>query len=519
MASKNADRKFCVDLLKVCDSDRSKFAESLKNELQCELPLDKVDNVFRDSCRTKDKLRLKKKVDLDKILIETGEGIRLDNIENLKDISNDIEYVSFSFPTPSKKRKHITECKRHSLYQRTDDLFNALKLTAETENISPSRLAARILARCIWDDSHISQVDQRHIFEICDNYFATGDIQHKKIPIPVALTIISDCDLGRQKYNLLRKYIDSGLEKGVMPAWDDVNSHIKSITPEVIKLDDPFDGYSFPLYDSVSITLTQLLKNASININDHESLCFKLKAGLDGSGNHKIFNQMSSTDTNNMILTVFAPLNIQNTQTNEIIWSCENPNSANVHRPLILQTGKETQDNLMTCRELSEKMRQLEATGLCPPGQEKTVEINITMSCFDRKAADTLQGTGGSFCDLCVFSDKQCQQSVNLENMTVTRNVDSAQNIFNLLSDDDGNIQKKVGDYSTRLGVTQEPILRKNILSAQPLHARLRGLDFYVKLITHLRAGLDPSNENFWSESKGRADLVFIKKAKEERLE
>ena len=62
--------------------------------------------------------------------------------------------------------------------------------------------------------------------------------------------------------------------------------------------------------------------------------------------------------------------------------------------------------------------------------------------------------------------------------------------------------------------MTREPILKKNVLSAQPLHGRLRGLDFYIKLITHLKAGQNPNDKHFWSESKKSADLNTIKEAK-----
>ena len=44
----------------------------------------------------------------------------------------------------------------------------------------------------------------------------------------------------------------------------------------------------------------------------------------------------------------------------------------------------------------------------------------------------------------------------------------------------------------------------------------MRSLDFYVKLATHLKAGLDPSSKNFWNESKSRHEYQFIKQAKGE---
>ena len=115
-----------------------------------------------------------------------------------------------------------------------------------------------------------------------------------------------------------------------------------------------------------------------------------------------------------------------------------------------------------------------------------------------------------------VVSDADSQRLEHIVNMKITRNEDTAQVIFDMLSDEDGNLKSEKGDYHTRQGVTKEPVLLKNVLSAQPLHGCMRSLDFYVKLATHLKAGLDPSSTTFWSKSRSRNDYSLIKQAKKE---
>ena len=92
-----------------------------------------------------------------------------------------------------------------------DMLFGNLKQTAEEENINPPRLSARILARCIWDDGDIPKKDQRYVNDMCLTYFSTGEIKHKIVPPSVAVAVLSDCEVGRKKYNNLRKLIDTTL--------------------------------------------------------------------------------------------------------------------------------------------------------------------------------------------------------------------------------------------------------------------------------------------------------------------
>ena len=120
----------------------------------------------------------------------------------------------------------------------------------------------------------------------------------------------------------------------------------------------------------------------------------------------------------------------------------------------------------MTARQLSIEMNELELSGLRIPNFSSKIGIQIDISCMDRKAADILHGTGGAYCDLCAVSDSDCQKEENILNMKITRNVNTAQAIYEMLADDNGNIVSSKGDYAVRQGVTNEPILKKNVLSA-----------------------------------------------------
>ena len=90
-------------------------------------------------------------------------------------------------------------------------------------------------------------------------------------------------------------------------------------------------------------------------------------------------------------------------------------------------------------------MLQLEETGLLLPESNTNVKVENSMSCFG--------------CDLCCLSNSQCQMPDNLDAMRVTRSVESAQEIFNLLVNEEGEIRKAVRDYEIRQGQTREPIL------------------------------------------------------------
>ena len=70
-----------------------------------------------------------------------------------------------------------------------------------------------------------------------------------------------------------------------------------------------------------------------------------MKFGFDGSGSHSIYNQLNNVQTNNIILTMFCPLAIENSD-GITVWEQAAPNAPNTQRPLALQMGKESQENL-----------------------------------------------------------------------------------------------------------------------------------------------------------------------------
>ena len=506
-------RKDCRQIFKDVKKDRALFLTSVQSIMQCEFSKDIINNLFRDAERCHNKIVSKGVVDLEKVVLSRSEGIPFEDIVQIDDKDKDEDEGPSLVKLPKLHRKRLSDCKNKTVLSRTDTLYDALKREAMTEDISVLQLAGRMLARSAWDELNISQCEQRMVHQIGMDIFKNGKVTiTERLSPSVALTLVSDCELGRKKYTKMRKLIRNNSTADILPPWNMVNAYKESITPDPINLPAPYDGFRMPLMPAIQITFTQILET----INTHslpKHPKFNLKAGIDGSGNHRMYSQVGS-EGNNMVMTMMAPISVIDTETGQSVWTCNNANSADVHRPLIIQTGKETLENLGTTGPLSNEMNEVEISGI--PHLGNRVSVNIDFSCIDRKAADQLQGTNGSFCDLCVLSDKQCQDTGNIDRMFVTRNIDTAKAIFEMLADDNGNVNKQKGDYQQRQGVTHKPLMEKNIVSAQPLHGRLRGLDFHVKLITHLKAGLNPQDPNFWSESKRHNDIVKIKQAKKD---
>ena len=73
----------------------------------------------------------------------------------------------------------------------------------------------------------------------------------------------------------------------------------------------------------------------------------KYKFGFDGSGGHAIFNQQKNEQTNNLILSMFCPLELK-TDDSVNVWIQSMPDTPKMQRSLMIQTGKETAESLQS---------------------------------------------------------------------------------------------------------------------------------------------------------------------------
>ena len=256
----------------------------------------------------------------------------------------------------------------------------------------------------------------------------------EEIPLITALTIYCDCNLGKETYTKQCRMLKS-VGCLIFPSWQKVHNLQSSITPEILTLPAPYQGVYFPFLKALELTTVQLFE-AELEVETlGANLKLKMKYGFDGSGSHAIYNQKDNADTNNMILTVFCPLNIKD-DGDKLIWEEDSPNVAYTQRPLILQLGKEGRDTLEAQGLLNGDIKTMVEDGF--PVKDKTVLVDVhTM--FDRKAADLYLGCTGAYWDLCTLSKEDCVEHIKRKELfSIDRDVQTMHNIFDDLDDEDG---------------------------------------------------------------------------------
>ena len=115
------------------------------------------------------------------------------------------------------------------------------------------------------------------------------------------------------------------------------------------------------------------------------SAVMNIKFGFDGSGSHAIYRQLENTKTNNIIMSMFCPLSI-NDDNGELKWTQKSPKS----RPLALQLGKESTETLQSLQVFDADINAMKSDGFQTVVGEKSVAVkaNVASHMMDMKAAN-----------------------------------------------------------------------------------------------------------------------------------
>ena len=150
---------------------------------------------------------------------------------------------------------------------------------------------------------------------------------------------------------------------------------------------------------------------------------------------------------------------------------------------------------------VDEEITKLHSSGVIVEvsGKVFNFEVEFIRSMNDGKMQKLLLGRGGAFCLLCPHTQEEAISLQQIKDGFEIREVeiDELNLLYEDLVDEDGNVVKRRGDYSKRLGLTQCPITGVSIKTFPILHALLRGFDFCLKILHKLNAGV-----TLWKDGK-----------------
>ena len=306
-----------------------------------------------------------------------------------------------------------------------------------------------------------------------------------KATILEAIWMMERLEISYTKYTDLRLMI---LDRFILPPVHLVAQNSKKMRPS---LEVYHNGARASLADCLTLTVAEQLSLGSPLPDDDATIFFSFNYGLDGSGQHSDYAQLSKANysTKQVMNVCFALSSIKRAD-GTIIWcsSSKGHNSPHNIRPLALFPEKESDDILKEfIPSLDQEVKEIKENGLqiiLPNGKTLTAKVEKeAMTMCDGKMVVRLLQLGGSYCTMCHFSQSQCHDpAVISSGFKITRSVESIQQLALSLTDPDSEqIKKLPGDYAVRQGITGTPITTADVTKTLPVcHSKIQTFDWFV---------------------------------------
>ena len=257
-------------------------------------------------------------------------------------------------------------------------------------------------------------------------------------------------------------------------------------------------GVKAPLVQCLSLTLTERLQHMDLSGLDQGGMqvVFKVGWGLDGSGEHSDYNQLTkvSFNTKQIMSVCFAlkEVEVKDERGAVVTWSSSTAgaNKPQNTRPLALFPAKESPELLAGfIPRVEAEVNEVKSEGVkveIKEGEETVAQCSkCSMSMVDGKMVSTLLNCGGAFCTMCAKSQAECHDPETIQaGFVIDRDVAGMRDIaLSLTVPDTGVMVRKKGDYSSRQGVCGAPLTETDLTKNIPVcHSKIRVFSWVFEL-------------------------------------
>jgi hypothetical protein len=248
-------------------------------------------------------------------------------------------------------------------------------------------------------------------------------------------------------------------------------------------------GVKAPLMQCLSLTLTERLQHMDLSGLDQTAMQVNFKAGwgLDGSGEHSDYNQLTkvSYNTKQVMSVCFAlkEVEVKDESGAVVTWtsSTAGANKPQNTRPFALFPEKERPELLAEfVPRVEAEVNEVKSEGVkveIKEGEETVAQCSkCSMSMVDGKMISTLLNCGGAYCTMCIKSQAECHDPETIqEGFVIDRDVEGMRDIaLSLTVPDTGVMVRKSGDYSSRQGVCGAPLTESDLTKNIPVcHSKI----------------------------------------------
>ncbi|CAF1171235.1 unnamed protein product [Didymodactylos carnosus] len=316
-----------------------------------------------------------------------------------------------------------------------------------------------------------------------------------QLDVDQTLALKSHLNLSRNDVDFLKSFQKEYVH---IPNRNVIREHAHTLLPEIEECREKRGIMVESLKETTILTISRLFDqltrmNKSLPLN----LTYKYKTGHDGAGGQSVYkasdNPMSDP---NIFSKMYVPLSLSDTNTQEILWKNETPNSAFFTRPLALIAEKESGDLIRFINESFEPQeKHLKENGLSfeHNGQKYKVSIVIEDSMKDMKVRTIESGLGGADCLMCFTRQSDWKNKEKIEDgsaFQITRTAEKTLKLYDEMVADSGEIKKTKNDYGTRAGLTTEPISSSDHHYITLTHQYINGTTWFLNIFYRVKANL-----------------------------
>ena len=455
----------------------------------------KLKKEFKDRKYRKEPEKLEEKL----ISCSQASVLQSDDSQSLCGGSQDVDCqmeVAMDGDPKSRSSSYIKKPLNHQLAQNTrrhrvSEKRKTFQFWAAEEGVTTTELLGYFL--------HLENYNRdRSLAGLGWSIFTGGKLFEKtEVSLDEAVWMIERAKLSQSIYLEIRlRFLDRIVFPSLVRVREDNKLHRPALT-------EYRNGVKASLTECIKLTLQERLQCMAPMIKvariDEQTMkiSFTFTWGLDGSGDHSNYHQLSKVDfTTKQVMSVcFALRNIQieDAAGRKFRWDSkvEGHNKPQNVRPLSLYPAKESKELLEDfIPKVEAEISELKSKGvdLMIFGQVTNAKCDkAKLSMADGKMVTTLLQLGGAYCTMCTKDMKECHKVDVIENgFVIDRSVETVKELALSLTDPDtGEVVRKKADYKTRQGVCDQPITESDITKNIPVcHAKIRSFEFVIELLT-----------------------------------
>lgn len=239
-----------------------------------------------------------------------------------------------------------------------------------------------------------------------------SSLTHPKIDSSEVLSLITEAQLTRHQYLLVKKFIDNKVSKNILPCYQSVVKSKKQCYPSDITVTESSAEVELQsLLDHTASRILQSQKDVLDRVpNDSlDKISLIGKWGFDGSTGHSEYKQCFSDPTledSSLFVTSYVPLQLvlksDNEENSVVLWKNPRPSSTRYCRPIRLRYLKEsTEVSVEEETYFKEKISNLQPTVFKEKDREFRITHSLQLTMVDGKVCNALSSVSSSKCYIC----------------------------------------------------------------------------------------------------------------------